>query len=440
MNREADYTIKGFLYQFNVTLEQLLLSVDGSETIVEGIIEDIDIHTPIDTKAIQCKYHESKEDFSLSDIYKPILQMLVHYSQNTNENIQYILYSHFPNETLGDKKLLKTDIETILETKNQQFISSYISKLKPTTDVDINELLEKNKKSKEDLKKIKDYYLSHSELSLNINLEEFLRPEKFKFVIGNTLDGVVTDTTKLLAEKTTLSQMDVEDLFYPNAIQIIANKSIKHHSSERAIDKATLISQLEATKKVAISRWTRELQRYKALLKNRRTNLKPNLQQNHRLRYFLFEESEIENFEEEIVNFITDYLNKYHYKIKLHSETPVICIKSENNNLISSIESRLFSKSISIETGFKGQKFFKEAFLREPKKIISNSWVEFKLRLGELTKEIVETLNEKKCHDFFIIGKGTDFGFDLQDVNIEHIDIANLRELKYLLLLTDSID
>ena len=57
MNREADYTIKGFLYQFNVTLEQLLLSTDGSSITVEGIIEDVDIKTPIDTKAIQCKYH-----------------------------------------------------------------------------------------------------------------------------------------------------------------------------------------------------------------------------------------------------------------------------------------------------------------------------------------------------------------------------------------------
>lgn len=440
MNREADYTIKGFLYQFNVTLEQLLLSVDGSETTVEGIIEDIDISTPIDTKAIQCKYHETNKDFSLSDIYKPILQMLVHYSQNTDKNIQYILYAHFPNETLGEKKLLKTEIETILETKNQQYISSYISKLKPTTDAEINDLLAKSKKTKEDLKKIKDYYLSNNALALNINLEDFLKPEKFKFVIGNTLDGVVKHTTDLLTEKTSLSQKDVEDLFYPNAIQIIANKSIVHNSAERVIDKVTLLSELEATKKVAISRWTRELKTYNVLLKNRRNNLKANLQQNHRLRYFIFEESGIENFEREIVNFTTDYLNKYHYKIKLHNETPVFCIKTENDNLTSSIESRLFSKGVRVETGFKGQKFFQKAFLREPKRIISNSWVEFNLRLCQFTIESSETLNEKKCHDFFVIGKETDSSLDLQDVNLEHIDVSNFKELKYLLLLTDSID
>ena len=48
-----------FLYQFNITLEQILLSAEGSEIRVEGIIEDIDVVTPTETKAIQCKYHET---------------------------------------------------------------------------------------------------------------------------------------------------------------------------------------------------------------------------------------------------------------------------------------------------------------------------------------------------------------------------------------------
>jgi DNA-directed RNA polymerase subunit F len=306
MNREADYTIKGFLYQFNVTLEQLLLSTDGSSITVEGIIEDVDIKTPIDTKAIQCKYHEAKENFTLSEISKPVLQMLVHYSQNKNTDIQYILYAHFPKEKLGEKALTKEEIEKILDTNNKKYISSYISKLKPTTDSEINSILEKQRKTSNDLSIIKNHYINNSSLTLNFNIDDFLESSKFKFIIGNSLDGVVNDTTKLLAEKTNLSNNDVEELFYPNAIQIIANKSIKHDLVDRVIDKESLIAELESTKKIAISRWTKELQTYKQLLKQRRTHLKINLQQNHRLRYFLFEENEIEDFENKIVNFITD--------------------------------------------------------------------------------------------------------------------------------------
>ncbi len=440
MTREADYTIKGFLYQFNITLEQILLSAEGSEVTVEGIIEDIDVTTPTDTKAIQCKYHETKSDFKLSDISKPILQMLVHYSQNQDQQIQYILYAHFANEQTGEKQLLKSEIESILETKNQKFISSYISILQPTDDTEINAILEKSKKTKDDLKKVKTYYQKNKDLDLIIGIDAFLKPERFKFIIGDSLSCVIDNTTDLLTKKSDLSKEDVQDLFYPNAIQIIANKSINHDPEKRTIEKAHLINELENSKKVAISRWTKELKSYNKLLKNRRNNLKSNLQQNHRLRYFLFDAEGIENFDKEIVNFIADYLNKYHHKIKLHSKTPVFCIKSEIDHFTFDIQSRLFSKEIRVESGYKGKKFFPEAFHRAPERIINKNWFEFHLRLCQLSTEIIETLNNKKCHDFFIIGKTVDYGFDLQDINVEHLDIKSFQELKYLQLLTDTID
>ena len=141
----ADYTIKGFVYQFNKTLEQLLIEPEGSEITVEGIIEDIDIVTPGITKAIQCKYHETKGNYNLSDIAKPILQILVHYSKNIDKNIQYILYAHFPNESLGEKTVSKTDIETIMNTSNKKYIVNYISVLKPPDDTSIEQILSKPK-------------------------------------------------------------------------------------------------------------------------------------------------------------------------------------------------------------------------------------------------------------------------------------------------------
>ena len=45
MSRAADYTIKGFLYQFNKTLLDILNSPDGSNITVEGIVEDVEIET-----------------------------------------------------------------------------------------------------------------------------------------------------------------------------------------------------------------------------------------------------------------------------------------------------------------------------------------------------------------------------------------------------------
>ena len=127
MNREAAYTLKGFIYQFNKTLEQVLSAPKGSEIEVEGIIEDVDVHYKGHTKAIQCKDHETKGKYKLSDISKPILQMLVHFADNKIKNIQYILYAHFSSETIGEKTIPKTDIESILKSKDKSYLK-YISK------------------------------------------------------------------------------------------------------------------------------------------------------------------------------------------------------------------------------------------------------------------------------------------------------------------------
>jgi len=70
MSRVANYTIEGFLYQFNKTLLEILNSADDTELTVEGVIEDIDVKSPSGVKAIQCKYHETQQDFNLSNYLK----------------------------------------------------------------------------------------------------------------------------------------------------------------------------------------------------------------------------------------------------------------------------------------------------------------------------------------------------------------------------------
>ena len=196
MKREADYTIKGFLYQFNKTLQQVISEPEGTEITVEGIIEDIDVESPNGIRAIQCKYHETKENYRLSDISKPILQMLVHYSKNIDKNIQYVLYAHFSKEEFGEKNLSTEDLNTILSTKNKQYIANYISQIKPPIDPGINTLISKLKKTTSDLIKISEYYNLTKGLSLTIDIADFNKPEKFKFILGKPYDVLIDDTKK----------------------------------------------------------------------------------------------------------------------------------------------------------------------------------------------------------------------------------------------------
>ncbi|NJB81905.1 hypothetical protein [Wenyingzhuangia aestuarii] len=439
MTREADYTIKGFIYQFNKTLEQVLAEPNGTEITVEGIIEDIDVVSAGITKAIQCKYHETKDKYKSSDISKPILQMLVHYANNKDKNIQYILYAHFSGETEGEKTISKSDIETILKSKDKSYLN-YISALKPPKKQAIKDLLLKSKKSAVEIKTITTYYETATDLELQIDIDEFLKPDKFKFIIGKSFDSLILDTKQLLETKSRFSKDDIEELFYPNAIQKIADKSIQHNSDDRKIINTNFILELEKNKKTAITRWTKELLTYTELLNIRRNQLKSNLQVNHRLRYFIFDESNIKDFDNKIVKFISDYIGKYHYKPKLHNKTPIFCIKTQNKNLRSEIESRLHKKEIKFQNGLKGNDFYQGEFLREPETIATKSWREFQLRICDYNIETVKAINSKKSDDLFIIGKEEFKEIDTQDMNIELLEVSNLKELQYLLMLTNNFE
>lgn len=53
VSRSADYTIQGFIYQFNKTLLEVLGDTEDSEIAIEGIIEDIEVKSELQTTAIQ---------------------------------------------------------------------------------------------------------------------------------------------------------------------------------------------------------------------------------------------------------------------------------------------------------------------------------------------------------------------------------------------------
>ena len=436
MNREADKTIKGFLYQFSKTLNQLLQEDDTTLITIEGIIEDIDVVSPTETKAIQCKYHESVEDFSLSHIYKPILQFLKHYAENKqNNSIKYILYAHFPKEASGNKKLNKSDIETILNTNNKDYVSKYVSYIKPPKDVNIQSLISKPRKTKEEKEKIYSYYKSET-LDSIVDIDEFLK-NKFHFEIGATYDELEKESKSLL-ETTPFSKKDIDDIFYPNAIQQIAEYSILPSENERKVCKKDFVNTLRERKTTAISRWTKELSNYNNLLKKRRKQLSDNLGENSRKRYFLINPKNIDSFDNDIINFLHGFAERYVSKPKLHKEIPVFCFVGDRSYL-NELVARIYSKQIEVETGFRGDKFFRDAFMRKSTRIENKNWFEFRLRLCIANEETVMTLNNHKADDLFLINQLPPDNLETRDMNIEGLDINNLGELEFLLELKKEL-
>lgn len=398
MARTADYTIQGFLYQFNKTLLEILKAQADSVITVEGIIEDIEIADGDLITAIQCKYHESNDAYTLSAIYKPLLQMMHHFHLKSNGKVSYVLFAHFPglpNETITVDKaaLLK-----MLQSKNVDF-KVYVEALKDA-----------------------------------IDLDAFLL--RFTARVGPTFDALVTEACQLL-QATGITAADVETLAYPNAINLIANLSIRHDADQRKISKKEFLSKLHQIKITAISQWTLSLKTRQALLAARRKQLKLNLSKNARLRYFVLHADALQEFETQVVMFINDYLDKYHFKPS-HLKTPIFCLDTSEEQF-KSIELRLFQKGVITNDGYVANVFDEGRFLREPmtkKGERGTVESEFGLRLLQWSTHGT-ILNKRKSDDLFVFGTGGYAGLDIEDVNLEELATDSFDEIKYMIGLRD---
>ena len=154
-SRNANETILGYFYQFDKTIIEILKQTDDNNIITVEGIEDIDVEKANEVETIQCKYHEGQEKFSLSKIYKPILQMMKTFAENPNANIEYILYMYFPNIVDSEMKITLNDLTEIIETKNKEYLIDYIAYLKKCNSKEILDIISKKRKSDNDKQKIK---------------------------------------------------------------------------------------------------------------------------------------------------------------------------------------------------------------------------------------------------------------------------------------------
>lgn len=435
MGRVADSTIKGFMYQFNLSLNEILKSTNEI-VIIEGIIEDIDRINQESVTAIQCKYHEEAEKFQWSKVSKPILHMLKTYTTSDENNISFILYAYFPSEQLGKKVVSKNEINEMLNTKNVEYICDYIVHIKKIADQEIKSLVNKERKTKEEKEKIKQYIITN-ELEVLCDVDDFLN-NRFCFYVGREYYKLEEENKMLLCQNG-FSQDDVNEIVFPNAIQKIASLSILKEDTDRNITKKELLEELKEIRKTAISRWTRELSNYKELLTNRRKQLWKSLNVNYRKRCFVFEPMQIENFEQEIILFIKNYTDIYCCKPKLHIPA-IFCILGYNKEKLDELTSRLYEKGIETETGYRGSIFYSEAFNKEPERKIGENWLQFKVKVCFDSEECIEAINRNKQDDIFQVSEYLPESFSVRDVNQEILDVNSFSQIEYLLRIKDGVE
>ena len=229
-NRQAIDTIRGYLYQFDNTILQILNHEDeNSSFTVEGI-EDIDIEQiDNETITIQCKYYE-KSEFTPSIIKDAITWMVKDFStriSNDSKLIQYKLFGHYKR---GQDKL-KNPIS--IECLKDSFLTSKTQA--------------KNDKPKK-TKKI------HVDLGLSDESLEIFLSKLTLEIDGPTLDEQHKSILQKLHELGICSSTDVE-FFYAKSLYIIRNLAKNQLEADRKITKKEFIDRLKKSRKMIFDYW-----------------------------------------------------------------------------------------------------------------------------------------------------------------------------------------
>ena len=195
--RSAIHAIKGYFYQFDKTIVELLHTQDDDVMYVEGV-EDIDLKNADEITAIQCKYYENTE-YNHSVIAHPIQLMLKDYAKRLagKEDIyKYTLYGHYPSG--HDKLTLPLTIEYLKDnflTYNEYPI---VKKVKTKRTIYVH----------------KDLNINDQQLSDFINLLTI-------DINASSYDVQLKDIFSLLSRKFSCTNFEAEFYYYNNAISKI---------------------------------------------------------------------------------------------------------------------------------------------------------------------------------------------------------------------------
>lgn len=226
-NRSANATIKGYFYQFDHTIVQLLAASSPHASVVVEGIEDIDLDDGDNSLLVQCKYYEGTT-YNHSVIKDAVIQMMRHFHSlgcPTSPKFRYRIFGHYKE---GQEKL---DAGIDLDLLKGSFLTYVHDKVKHEVHSELG---------------ISDAQLNTFCGMLNVNIKAPSYEEQQKQVV------------KLLVSQISGCKPDDAEIFYyPNAINVIQALAIPANESDRRITKGNFIAAVNR-KEIVLSMWLRQ--------------------------------------------------------------------------------------------------------------------------------------------------------------------------------------
>lgn len=222
-DRSAVDTIRGYFYQFDMSILSILRLSNLDDSIEIECVEDINIRTATEVTATQCKYY-AKTEYNHSVIKEAVMHMLSHFKESitgTKPKISYAIKGHYSSgqEKLDggiDVEFLKRHFLTYIRDKVTHYHHSELG----LSDADLLEFLKR--------------------LTVDIRAMEF--DEQFREVI------------RCLEIIFNCKPFSAEYFYYNNALAVIRELSIKPAPADRTITKRAFLERIN-TSSVLFNEW-----------------------------------------------------------------------------------------------------------------------------------------------------------------------------------------
>jgi hypothetical protein len=233
-DRSAVDTIRGYFYQFDLSILSVLHLANPDDSIEIECVEDIDVRTATDVTATQCKYYE-KTEYNHSVIKEAVMYMLSHFKQvkvGTKPKVKYAIRGHYAS---GQDKLSSgIDVEFL----KKHFLTYTAGKVK---------------------------HFHHTELGLgDVDLQKFLSLLTVD-INAVEFDVQFRDVIRQLEIAFACKPFSAEFFYYNNALAVIRNLSIKKNPTERSITKKAFLDEVNISS-VLFNEWFVEKKGKKAHL------------------------------------------------------------------------------------------------------------------------------------------------------------------------------
>lgn len=237
-DRSAVDTIRGYFYQFDLSILSVLQLTSLDDSVEIECIEDIDIRAATEVTATQCKYY-AKTEYNHSVIKDAVKHMVSHFKESlagTKPKISYSIKGHYAS---GQEKLdsgidvdfLKKHFLTYTEGKAAAKVTRYHHSELGLSDADLGEFLKR--------------------FTIDVRAKEF--DEQYREV--------------LLAVRSVFgcTPFSAEYFYYNNALAVIRELSIKPTPADRTITKKEFLARIN-TSTVLFNEWFVEKKGKKAHL------------------------------------------------------------------------------------------------------------------------------------------------------------------------------